>query len=81
MNHTYLVGDIFTTMIDYRVLIKKHKYMGLGWQLYTNLDSLGLCNFAPGSDKGANARVFPLPGTGKGAILLTNANNGPKLYK
>ncbi|WP_114789952.1 serine hydrolase domain-containing protein [Niabella yanshanensis] len=82
MNQTYLPAPVFKEMVHSRAEMKEHKHMGLGWQVYTHLDAKGSYAISHGgSDKGTQARVFLVPASGDGLIMITNGDNGPKLYK
>lgn len=82
INQTYLPESLFKEMVHSKVKMKKNKFMGLGWQIYTNLDANGTYSISHGgSDNGTQARVFLVPNSGDGLIIITNADNGPKLYK
>lgn len=76
-----LSWDVFAEMTRPQLKVKEDKYFGLGWGVYDNLGAGGEYALAhSGSDKGASTQVFVLPKSKRALIILTNVDEGYKIY-
>ena len=76
-----LTRDVFAEMTSHQLRIKENKYFGLGWGIYDGVGAGGEYALAhSGSDKGVSTQVFLLPKSKQGLIILTNVDEGYKIY-
>ena len=81
LNSEGLSRDVFTEMTGRQLRIKENKYFGLGWGIYDGLGAGGEYALAhSGSDKGVSTQVFLLPKSKRALIILTNVDEGYKIY-
>jgi len=71
---------LFKNMVTPHAQIKKGDYMGLGWEVMPALRNEEYAMLHTGSDQGVQALVILLPLTKEGMIIMTNSDNGYKLY-
>jgi hypothetical protein len=75
-----LTNQVFNEMVTPQVSTKKHKYFGLGFEIY----ELGNGEYAlshGGSDEGCQTIVFIFPQTQQGLLIFTNVDDGYKVYE
>ena len=63
-----------------QTMIKRGQYTGLGCFIYSPLQDGSYALSHGGDDPGVHSIFFLLPEPGKGLIIHTNGDNGPKLY-
>jgi hypothetical protein len=80
MNGFGIKKELFEKMSTPQAMIKKGDYMGLGWEILNGFGNKEYAIMHTGSDKGVRTLAIILPLTGEGLILLTNGDNGYKLY-
>jgi CubicO group peptidase (beta-lactamase class C family) len=81
INKTGLSEAVFNEMIRPQSAIKEKITMGLGWEILPNLSNGEYALIHSGSDMGVRTLVILLPKSGQGLIILTNSDNGQKLYE
>lgn len=77
-----LSSQIFDEMIRGQVPTKQGRFMGLGWELFTDLGprkEYALTH--SGGDPGVQTLVILLPVSKQGLIVFTNGDNGSMLYE
>ena len=67
-------------MLAPRAKIKENHFMALGWEMLTGLPNDEYVLIHSGSDEGVRALVMLLPKSGQGLIVMTNGDNGQRLY-
>jgi CubicO group peptidase (beta-lactamase class C family) len=80
INGAGLSGNVYGEMVKHQTTVKENKYFGLGWEIY----DLGNGEYAlahGGGDKGVATEAIILPGSKKGLIIFTNADEGYKVYE
>ena len=75
-----LSKDVYAQMVAPTVQTKTNSYMGLGWQIYTDLGNGEFALTHSGSDEGVKTLVLYLPKSGEGLIIFTNSENGAKIW-
>jgi CubicO group peptidase (beta-lactamase class C family) len=75
-----LSKNVYTQMVTPTVLIKADSYMGLGWNVYTNLGDGDVAFTHSGSDPGVKTLTLYLPSSGDGLIIFSNSENGFKIW-
>lgn len=76
-----LTPAIAAEMIKPQGRIKDNLHMGLGWEVHTGFSNGEYALIHSGSDEGVHALIMLLPVSGQGLIVMTNGDNGPKLYE
>jgi CubicO group peptidase (beta-lactamase class C family) len=80
VNGAGLSDNVYGEMVKHQTTVKENKYFGLGWEIY----DLGNGEYAlshGGGDKGVATEAILLPGSKKGLIIFTNADEGYKVYE
>ncbi|MDR2235304.1 MAG: class A beta-lactamase-related serine hydrolase [Chryseobacterium sp.] len=80
MKGSLLKPEVFQEMIKRQVKTKENKYFGLGFEIY----DLGNGEYAlahGGADLGTRCMAIVLPKSGKGILILTNTDDGYKVYE
>ena len=75
-----LSKNVYAQMVAPTVQMKTNSYMGLGWQIYTDLGDKEFALTHSGSDQGVRTLVLYLPTSGEGLIIFTNSDNGAKIW-
>ena len=75
-----LTPEIYTQMIAPTVSVKANSFMGLGWQIYSELGDGEFALAHSGSDQGVKTLALYLPKSGEGLIIFTNSENGTRIY-
>jgi CubicO group peptidase (beta-lactamase class C family) len=76
-----LPAPLFADMIKPHAPFQPDAAMGLGWEVHTNLPNGEYALIHSGADKDVHALVMLLPKSKEGLIVLTNSDNGYKLYE
>jgi CubicO group peptidase (beta-lactamase class C family) len=58
-----------------------NQHMGLGWEVLTGFSNGEYALVHTGSDEGVHALVMLLPKSGQGLVVMTNGDNGFRLYE
>ena len=80
MNSEGISPPLFGQMTNAAVKTKDHRFMGLGWLVYTDLPGNGIALSHGGSDPGVQTIVFFLPASKSGLIIFTNSDNGAAIF-
>lgn len=72
---------IAAEMIKPQGKIKEKLHMGLGWEVHTGFTNGEYALIHSGSDEGVHALIMLLPVSGQGLVIMTNGDNGHKLYE
>ncbi len=80
MNADGITKALYEQMTAPTVKTKEHRYMGLGWQIYTDLPGDTIALSHGGSDPGVQTLAFLLPASKSGLIIFTNSDNGPSVF-
>jgi CubicO group peptidase (beta-lactamase class C family) len=80
MNGTGLSKKIFAEMQTNQVATEKGKHFGLGFEIY-NLENGTIALSHGGSDDGVRTLFFIIPQTKQGLVILTNTDEGAKVYE
>jgi CubicO group peptidase (beta-lactamase class C family) len=72
--------DLWNEMVKPQSTIKKNDFMGLGWEILKGLPNDEYVLVHSGSDQGVRTLAIMLPVTKEGLIIMTNGDNGMKLY-
>lgn len=72
---------LFTEMTKDQSGVKENYAMGLGWELHRNLGDGETVLIHGGADKGVAAVIMLLPKSKQGLVVMTNADNGYRLYE
>jgi hypothetical protein len=81
MRRDGLTPAVAEQMLAPRAKIKENHFMALGWEMLTGLPNGEYALIHSGSDEGVHALVMLLPKSGQGLIVITNGDNGFKLYE
>jgi CubicO group peptidase (beta-lactamase class C family) len=82
MNGDGLSKAVFDEMLKPQATMKQGAQMTLGWELQQNLNDAGeVALIHSGSDEGVQALVMLLPKSKQGLVVMTNGDNGWKLYE
>ncbi|MEO5563057.1 MAG: serine hydrolase domain-containing protein [Chitinophagaceae bacterium] len=81
MYKTGLTDIVFNDMIKPQSTMKEGHHMGLGWELIENLSNNEYALIHSGADRGVKTLVLLLPKSGQGLVIMTNGDNGVKLYE
>jgi CubicO group peptidase (beta-lactamase class C family) len=76
-----LTPAIAQEMIKPQGKIKDNLHMGLGWEVHTNFSNGEYALIHSGSDEGVHALIMLLPTSGQGLVIMTNSDNGHRLYE
>jgi CubicO group peptidase (beta-lactamase class C family) len=80
MNGDGLSAEVFAEMTRPQAKMNKGDF-GLGWELHRGLPGGEYALIHSGSDQGVQTLVILLPKSRQGLIVLTNGDNGYKLYE
>ena len=80
MNSDGISPALFGQMTSPSVKTKDHRFMGLGWLVYTDLPGNEIALSHGGSDAGVQTIVFYLPASKSGLIVFTNSDNGTAVF-
>ena len=80
MNSDGISPVLYGQMTSATVKTKDHRFMGLGWLVYTDLPGNQTAMSHGGSDPGVQTIVFFLPASKSGLIIFTNSDNGPAVF-
>lgn len=75
-----LSAAIAAEMIKPQVKVKENLHMGLGWEVHTGFPNGEYALIHSGSDEGVHAVIILTPKSGQGLVILTNGDNGFRLY-
>jgi len=75
-----LPPELFAEMIKPQATMRDRAAMGLGWEVHQGLSGGEYALIHSGSDRGVHAVVILLPKSKQGLVILTNGDNGYKLY-
>jgi CubicO group peptidase (beta-lactamase class C family) len=80
LNSDGLSKNVFDEMVSHQVKVKENKYFGLGWEIYDLANGEYALSHG-GGDKGVQTQVFILPKSKRGLIIMTNVDDGYKVYE
>lgn len=81
LNGEGLTPELFAEMTSPQVKVSEKGSFGLGWWIYDGLGPGGEYALShTGSDKGVSTAVFLLPKSRRGLIVMTNVDEGYKIY-
>jgi len=82
MNGEGLTKEVFAEMVKPQAAMKGAAHMTLGWERHDDLNAAGeYALIHSGSDDGVKTLVILLPKSKQGLVVLTNGDNGWKLYE
>ena len=61
--------------------MRDNAFLGLGWEVHPDLPGGEYALIHSGSDRGVNAVIILLPKSKQGLVVLTNGDNGYRLYE
>lgn len=72
---------IAAEMVKAQVQVREKLHMGLGWEVHTGFPNGEYALIHSGSDEGVHAVVILTPKSGQGLIVMTNGDQGFRLYE
>ena len=81
LNGAGLPKPLFDAMVKPQTQVRENMAMGLGWELHTGLSGGEYALIHSGSDQGVHAVMILLPNSKEGLIVMTNSDNGYRLYE
>lgn len=81
MSGAGLSDALFRDMITPHAKMRDNASIGLGWEVHSGLPGDEYALIHSGSDRGVHAVVILLPKSKQGVVVLTNSDNGYRLYE
>lgn len=81
MRNDGLSPAVAAEMVKSQVQVRDKLHMGLGWEVHTGFPNGEYALIHSGSDQGVHAVIILTPKSGQGLIVMTNGDNGFRLYE
>jgi CubicO group peptidase (beta-lactamase class C family) len=81
INGAGLSDKLWQDMIQPHSTMTPNAFLGLGWELHKDFPNGEYALIHSGSDEGVKTLVILLPKSKQGLVVLTNGDNGDKLYE
>jgi CubicO group peptidase (beta-lactamase class C family) len=81
LNGAGLSPALAAEMVKPQGRVSDKQHMGLGWEVHTGFPNGEYALIHTGSDEGVHALIMLLPKSGQGLIVMTNGDNGFRLYE
>jgi len=81
MSGAGLSDALFRDMATPHAKMRENAFLGLGWEVHPDLPGGEYALIHSGSDRGVHAVIILLPKSKQGLVVLTNSDNGYRLYE